>query len=78
MVQKLSEKKLSLEVKVQSLYQEILLTQELNEARELREVVKIQLQESIVDMSCRLKTLKAEQCQILGGQSIDSSFPRNN
>ena len=79
MVQKLSEKNLALEVKVQNLYQEIhLLTQELNEARELREVEKIQLQETIVDMSCRLKTLKAEQCQILGNQSVASSFPRNN
>ena len=29
-------------------------------------------------MSYRLKTLKAGQCQILGGQSVDSSFPRNN
>ena len=79
MVQKLSEKNLALEVKVQNLYQEIhLLTQELNEARELREVEKIQLQETIVDMSYRLKTLKAGQCQILGGQSVDSNFPRNN
>ena len=79
MVQKLSEKNLALEVKVQNLYQEIhLLTQELNEARELREVEKIQLQETIVDMSYRLKTLKAGQCQSLGGQSVDSSFPRNN
>ena len=79
MVQKLTEKNLDLEVKVQNLYQEIhLLTQELNEARELREVEKIQLQETIVDMSCRLKTLKAEQCQILGNQSVASSFPRNN
>ena len=82
MVQKLSEKNLALEVKVQNLYQEIhLLTQELNEARELREVEKIQLQETIVDMSYRLKTLKAVtagQCQILGGQSVDYNFSRNN
>ena len=79
MVQKLSEKNLALEVKVQNLYQEIhLLTLEPNEARELREMEKIQLQETIVDMSYRLKTLKAGQCQILGGQSVDSSFPTNN
>ena len=58
MIQKLSEKNRALEVKVQSLYQDIhLLTQELNEARELRDVEKIKLQESIVDMSCRLKTV---------------------
>ena len=43
MVQKMSEKNLALEVKVQNLYQEIhLLTQELIEATELREVEKIQ------------------------------------
>ena len=79
MVQKLSEKNLALEAQVQNLDQEVhLLTQELTEAREVREVEKIQLQGTIVDMSCRLKTLKAEQCQILDGQLVDSSFPRNN
>ena len=61
MVQKLCERNLALEAKLQNLYQEShLLTQDLNEARKLRDVEKIQLQEIIVDMCCRFKTLKSE------------------